>query len=155
MRTLMLVAAAALLTLTPGPLAAQEASPSPPLVKWGKWALLGGSITMNLLAADAHDAANEAFALIEDRCAADETRCITSDDGSYLDSETESLYQQSLRYDRRARGWLVGGQGALVGAAALFIWEFTRPKSLPKNIPFEPEIEVGVRETRLGLRVGF
>lgn len=158
MRSLLLVilAAAALVCTGADGLSAQEASPSPPLVKWGKWALLGGSITMNLLAADAHDQANELFAQIEDRCAADAALCFAADgDGRYLDSETESLYQATLRYDRRARGWLVGGQGALLGAAALFIWEFTRPKSLPDNIPFEPEIEVGARETRLGVRLGF
>ena len=43
----------------------------------------------------------------------------------------------------------------MLGAAALFIWEFTRPKALPENIPFEPELEVGARETRLSLRVAF
>lgn len=156
MRRLMIATAvAAALAAGAGPAAAQQASPSPPLVKWGKWALLGGAVTMNLLAAEAHDDANDVFALIEARCEADATRCFEAADGTYQDAETEELFQQTLRYDRRARGWLVGGQGALLGAAALFIWEFTRPKALPENIPFEPEVEIGARETRLSLRVAF
>jgi hypothetical protein len=156
MRRIMIVTVLAVaLAAVAGPVAAQQATASPPLVKWGKWALLGGAVTMNLLAADAHDDANDVFAVIEDRCAVDETLCYAADDGSYFNAETEELYQQTLRYDRRARGWLVGGQGALLGAATLFIWEFTRPKSLPDNIPFEPEVEIGARETRLSLRVAF
>jgi hypothetical protein len=155
MRRILIVTVFAAALAGAGPAAAQQASPSPPLVKWGKWALLGGAVTMNLLAADAHDDANDVFATIEGRCAVDETRCYTGDDGTYFDAETEELYQQTLRHDRRARGWLVGGQGALLGAAALFIWEFTRPKSLPDNIPFEPEVEVGARETRVSLRLAF
>ena len=149
------LAVIAALVLWPADAAAQQASPSPPLVKWGKWALLGGSVAMNLMAADAHDQANDAFELIEERCETDETLCYGDEDGNYFDAETEALYQETLRHDRRARSWLIGGQGALVGAAALFIWEFTRPQSLPENIPFDPEVEVGARETRIGLNVRF
>ena len=124
-RLIIATAVAAALAAGAAPAVAQQASPSPPLVKWGKWALLGGAVTMNLLAAEAHDDANDVFELIEARCATDATRCYEAADG------------------------------ALLGAAALFIWEFTRPKALPENIPFEPEIEVGARETRLSLRVAF
>lgn len=155
MRILMLVSTVAALSLGPATAAAQQASPSPPLVKWGKWAMLGGSLTMNLLAADAHDQADDVFRLIEERCELDETLCYAADDGSYFDAQTEALYQESLDHDRRARRWLIGGQAALLGAGAMFIWEFTRPKSLPDNIPFEPQVSIGARETRLGLSVGF
>lgn len=145
----------AALLLSPAAASAQDHRPSPPLVKWGKWALLAGSVGMNLLAADAHDEADDVFAQIEARCAGDASLCFAGDDGRYLDAGTEALYQQSLRHDRRARAWLIGGQGALVGAAALFIWEFTRPKALPENIPFDPELEVTARETRLRLNLAF
>lgn len=158
MRIMRLAAAAlvAALTLAAAPVAAQQATGSPPLVKWGKWALLAGSVGMNLLAHDAHEEANDLFAQIEERCALDAALCFTwQDTGEYLNPETEALYQETLRYDRQARGWLVGGQAALLGAAALFIWEFTRPETLPENIPFEPEVEVGVRETRVGVNVSF
>ncbi len=153
-RTL-LALALLLLALGARTAAAQERAPTPPLVKWGKWALLAGSVGMNLAAADAHDEADRLFGLIEDRCAADESLCYAGDGGRYLDAETERLYQETLRYDRRARSWLIGGQAALLGAAALFIWEFTLPDGLPENVPFDPELEVGARETRLGLRLEF
>lgn len=157
MRIRYLLAAALLVAglASPAAATAQERAPSPPVVKWGKWALLAGSLGMNLMAADAHSQANDVFEEIEARCAMDVTLCSEGDDGAYLDAGTEALYQETLRYDRRARGWLIGGQGALVGAAALFIWEFTRPKGLPENIPFEPEVNVGVRETRVGVNVRF
>ena len=153
-RTLLLTVAL-LLALAPSTVGAQQATPSPPLVKWGKWALLGGAVTMNLLAADAHEQANDVFDEIEARCVTDETLCYADGAGNYADDQTEALYQQTLGHDRRARGWLIGGQGALIGAAALFIWEFTRPQSLPENIPFEPEVDIGARETRVGVNLRF
>jgi hypothetical protein len=54
-----------------------------------------------------------------------------------------------------ARGWLIGGETALAGAAALFIWELTRPKGRPRNIPFEPEVRSMRGATGLGLRLAF
>jgi hypothetical protein len=37
----------------------------------------------------------------------------------------------------------------------LFVWELTRPKSRPGNIPFEPEVQRLRGATGLGLRVAF
>lgn len=128
---------------------------SPPLVKWGKWALLAGSLAMDLAAADAHREADDVYDALATRCSADEALCIAGEDGEYLNPETEALYQRSLSYDRRARRWLIGGQAALLGAAALFIYEFALPDGLPENIPFDPEVEVGARETRIGVSVRF
>ena len=127
-----------------------------PAVKYGKWLLVAGSIGMNYLAVRAHDNAEDAYNALESRCLSAPDRCALGPGGVYLDPEIESFYQTSIGYDRQARRWLFGGETALVGAAALFIWELTRPKSRPGNIPFEPEVRsLRGGETGLGLRLGF
>lgn len=125
-----------------------------PLVKYGKWAVLAGSVGLNYLALRSHNRADDAFNALKAVCI-DRSRCDLGPDGSYLDPESENLYQSSLRYDRIARGWLLGGEAALAGSAALFVWELTRPKGRPGNIPFEPEVRSMRWGTGLGLRVPF
>jgi hypothetical protein len=132
-----------------------EAQGLSPLVKYGKWVLVAGSASLNYLALQAHNDADDAFDQLESSCLATPTRCDLGPGGEYLDPEIEGLYQSSLRYDRIARGWLIGGEAALAGAAALFVWELTRPKGRPDNIPFEPEVRSLRGSTGLGLRVAF
>ncbi len=140
-----------LLLLLAGPMEAQG-----PAVKYGKWVILAGSIGMNYLAVRAHDRAENTFDILESRCGVANDRCALGPDGTYADPEIEGLYQTSLRYDRRARLWLIGGETALAGAAALFVWELTRPKGRPDNIPFEPEVRsLRAGGTGLGLRLAF
>ena len=139
--------------LTSGPAQAQSLSP---VVKYGKWALLAGAIGMNYLAVRAHDRADDVFDIIEAECSTAHERCALGPGGGYADPALEDLYQTSLKYDRRARLWLIGGESALVGSAALFIWELARPKNRPDNIPFEPEVRVTpAGRTGLGLRMAF
>src|SRR3954465_23106 len=122
-----------------------------PLVKYGKWLLVAGSIGMNYLALQSHNRADDSFDALEQQCIASHALCTVGSDGHYTAPSSEALYQASLRYDRDARGWLIGGETALAGAAALFVWELTPPKGRPGNIPFEPE----VRSMRWGTGVGF
>jgi hypothetical protein len=136
--------------LLPASAAAQETGA---LVKYGKWALTAGAIGMNLLAAQSHNRADDAFDQIEDACFEDRTRCAVGPDGSYTDPAMEELYQTSLHYDRSARRWLIAGETALVGAAALFVLELTRKTHKPENIPFEPEIRSLRQATGVGVRV--
>lgn len=145
------------LILLGSPLAAQQTAPpgSPPLIKYGKWGLLAASVAMNLLAREAHQRADDDFAFVSDVCSVDRTRCTTLPDGAYADPELEQHYQSSLDYDKKARTWLIGGQTALVAAAVGFIWELTRPKGRPDNIPFEPEVSERNGATRVGFRVAF
>jgi hypothetical protein len=138
--------------LLPASAAAQETRP---LVKYGKWVLAAGAVTMNLLAAQAHNRADRAFDTIEDACFLDSTRCIVGEDGAYADPAMEELYQTSLDYDREARRWLIAGETALVGATALFVLELTRKTHKPDNIPFEPEIRSLRRATGVGIRVAW
>jgi hypothetical protein len=126
-----------------------------PVVKYGKWLLVAGSIGMNYFAVRSHNRAEDAFNALEARCLADHARCDLGAGGRYADPEIEGLFQTSLRQDRVARGWLIGGETALAGAAALFIWELTRPKGRPHNIPFEPEVRSMRGGTGLGFRLAF
>jgi hypothetical protein len=126
-----------------------------PLVKYGKWLLVAGAISMNYLAVQSHNQADEAFDALETQCNANHALCTIGADGRYTSPQIETLYQTSLRYDNETRGWLIGGQAALAGAAALFIWELTRPKGRPDNIPFEPEVRHMRGATGLGLRLAF
>jgi hypothetical protein len=132
-----------------------EAQGLSPWVKYGKWVLVAGAAGMNYFALRAHNRAEDAFDALEARCLETRARCNLGPDGRYIDSEIESFYQSSLRYDRVARGWLIGGETALAGAAALFIWELTRPKARPDNIPFEPEVRSMRGGTGVGVRVPF
>jgi hypothetical protein len=143
----------ALAFLLPGSAAAQDTGP---LIKYGKWVLAAGAIGMNLLAAREHDRADQAFDQIRDACfEQNSTRCFLGPDGTYTDRTIEGLYQTSLSYDRRARRWLIAGETALLGAAALFVIEFTRKTHKPDNIPFEPEIRSLRQATGVGVRVAW
>jgi hypothetical protein len=134
----------------PGRALAQETGP---LIHYGKWVMAAGAITMNVLAAVAHQDADDAFAQIETACFDDPNRCDLNSEGEYADAELEAAYQTSLHYDRVAQRWLILGETALVGATAMFVWEFTRKKHEPDNIPFEPEIRVLRQATGVGIRI--
>ena len=144
------------LALAAAPLQGQQLErSSPPLVKYGKWLLAAGAVGMNYLAARAHDRAQENFDQLEGRCLEAHNLCLLGDDGRYVNTESELFYQESLRYDRQARRWLFGGETALVGAAAMFVWELTRRSPKPDNIPFEPELRSLRGATGVGFRLAF
>lgn len=128
---------------------------SPALVKYGKWALVAAAIGMGMKASQSHHDADRAFNRLNDYCFSQPSGCPQSSSGEYLDPVAERYYQQSLAGDRSARRWLLGGEGALLGAAGLFVWELTRPKSLPRNIPFHPEVRWTPRETQIRGSVRF
>ncbi|HSE45626.1 MAG TPA: hypothetical protein VLA89_09910 [Gemmatimonadales bacterium] len=128
---------------------------SPFYVKYGKFLLLGLSAGMSIKAATIHDKADESYDDLQKLCFSDPPRCTRGPDGAYEDPVAEDLYQTTLHYDDQARAWLYGGEVTLLGSAALFVWELTRPKNPPKNIPFEPEVSVVGDQTRLGFRVAF
>jgi len=128
---------------------------SPFYVKSGKFLLLGLAAGMSIKAATIHDKADESYDDLQNLCFSDPPRCTRGSDGAYEDPVAEDLYQTTLHYDDQARLWLYGGEVTLLGSAALFVWELTRPKNPPKNIPFEPEVSVVGSQTRLGFRVEF
>ena len=144
--------------LLAAPLGAQQrtpARPSPPLVKYGKWALVAASGFLNIMAAREHNDAESAFGRIREQCAVDSALCATDPSGAYADPALEALYQITLDHDRSARRYLFAGETALAGAAVMFIWELTRPKSGPGNIPFEPTVDYRPGGTTIGLQFRF
>ena len=148
-------AAALLLALATLLAPSAQAQRTGPLIRYGKWVLAAGAVSMNLLAARAHDNAEEAFEKVEDACDVDRNRCLVNIEGRYADAEIESLYQNSLHHDRVARRWLIFGETALVGAAAMFVYELTRSSHEPDNIPFEPEVRSLKNATGVGFRVAW
>jgi hypothetical protein len=126
-----------------------------PLIKYGKWVLAAGAVGMNYLADRAHDRADEQFDILRSRCFDDRQLCALDESGRYSNSDTEELYQTSLRYDGRARRWLFAGETALAGAAVMFVYELTRHDPKPDNIPFEPEVRSLRQATGIGVRIGF
>ncbi|MGI9041129.1 MAG: hypothetical protein ACR2HK_08530 [Gemmatimonadales bacterium] len=151
----MIRALAVLLALSVSLSAPAAAQDVPSVVKYGKWLVAAGAVGMNVLAARDHHRAEEVFDALEGRCSGDPRLCDLGDGGEYLDAGTEALYQQSVGYDRRARRWLIGGETALLGAAAMFVWELTRKTHRPDNIPFEPEVRSLRNATGVGLRFSF
>ncbi len=144
------------LSLGAGPAHAQDTSSGTgPWIKYGKWVLAAGAIGMNFLAARSHEHADDNFDALESRCFDDPSLCSVNSSGTYVNAESEQLYQESLRYDRQARRWLFGGETALLASAAMFVWELTRNAPKPDNIPFEPEVRSLHRATGVGVRVGF
>jgi hypothetical protein len=140
------------LSLAAAPVRAQEVHP---LVKFGKWVLAAGALGMNYMAARAHDRADEQFDALEARCLDNHALCTLETGGSYTDPTSETLFQESRRYDRQARRWLFGGETALLGAAAMFVWELTRSTPKPDHIPFVPEVRELIGGTGVGVRVNW
>lgn len=149
---------------TAAPLSAQAASADSAfparhavgaLPRYGKWALLLGAAGLNALAATAHHDANGTFGRLQDICFTTPERCALGPGGTYVDPESEMLFQQTVSKDRTARTWLILGETALAGSAAIFIYELTRPKGLPPNKPFVPEIKQENGVTRLGVKLEF
>ena len=151
MTRLAVLVLALLVTATP----AARAQGTSPLIRYGKWVLAAGAVGMNYLADRAHDRADNQFDILRSRCFDNRDLCALDGSGRYSDAGTEQLYQASLRYDGHARRWLFAGETALVGAAAMFVYELTRHAPKPDNIPFEPEVRSLRQATGVGVRIGF
>jgi hypothetical protein len=135
------------------PIAAQETSP---WIKYGKWGLLVVTVGFNLAASEANERANESFDTLTGRCLSDPRLCTVDDSGIYNDPTSEELYQSTLQLDTSSRRFLIAGQVALLGAAAMFIYEFTRPPGTPDdNIPFAPLVQDMGNAVGVGIEVNF
>jgi len=129
---------------------------SPAWVKYGKWVLLGATLGMNLAASETHNRADDSYSELESRCFDDASLCNLGPSGSYADPGSEALYQRAVRLDRTTKAWLIGAQTALLGAAAMFIWEVTRPPGEPDdNVPFAPLVQPVQQSVGVGLELRF
>ena len=103
-----------------------------------KWVSLAGTGALAGLGFAANQDAEEAFQGLEALCATDPNRCrFLNPDGSYQDPEAESLFQEVVDRDRKARAYLVGSQITLAATVVLFILDL-KNDSGPDNIPYDP-----------------
>ena len=152
-RTLALALA---LALAPGAARAQaqpEPARAPALVRWGKWAAAAAFAGFTVQGILRHHDADDAYDRLVRYCRSGGS-CLLGPGGTYPDGRSEALYQESVRGDRAARAWLVAGQVALVGAAALFIVELNYDRGT-RNIPYEPRAYVapGRDGVLVGMRI--
>jgi hypothetical protein len=127
------------------------AQQAPWYVRYGKFAALALSGFAVWHAQDHHEQADDAYDALEDRCLEQPTACIVGPGGDYTDPVSEELYRTAVSEDDKARRWLFGAEVSLVGAAALFVYEITRPRGPERDdIPFEPLVEP--RSGRVGAR---
>ncbi|MCZ6753972.1 MAG: hypothetical protein O7E49_01550 [Gemmatimonadetes bacterium] len=137
----------------PGQLGAQEISP---WIKYGKWGLLVVTVGFNLASSEANERANQSFDDLTNRCLSDPQLCTVDDSGVYHDPISEELFQRTSRLDTSSRRFLIAGQAALLGAAAMFIYEFTRPPGVPDdNIPFAPLVQDMGDAVGVGIEINF
>jgi hypothetical protein len=133
-----------------------EAQGTSPLIKYGKWGLLVVTVGFNLASSEANERANQSYDVLSARCFRDPQLCTVDDSGSYNDPISEELYQRTVRLDTSSRRFLIAGQAALLGAAAMFIYEFTRPPGTPDdNIPFAPLVQDMGDGVGVGVEVHF
>ena len=100
--------------------------------------------------------ANESFDVLTGRCVNDPQLCTVDDSGIYNDPTSEELFQNTQQLDTSSRRFLIAGQVALLGAAAMFIYEFTRPPGTPDdNIPFAPLVQDMGDAVGVGIEVNF
>jgi hypothetical protein len=138
---------------------AQAQAPAPPpartpaAIRYGKFAAFGLAAGFTALGAVHHHRADAYYSDVLALCR-DHGPCPIGPDGRYTNAAAEALYQRVVRGDRSARFWLIGGQAALVGGAALFVMELKRKKG-PENIPFSPYIVAGAFGTRVGVRISW
>lgn len=155
-----------LVALAAMPLAAQQAAPRPPapghgsrfLIHWGKWAAAAGAISFTAMGAREHHYSDVEWNQLLDICRNNNADCMVGSNGRYVNNDAELLYQASIKFDGRARRWLLGAQAAALATAALFITDLRHHTNEPGNIPFKP-VSLEVAPTRtgaaLGVRVAF
>jgi hypothetical protein len=146
------------------PLAAQQPAPDrgrpwiAEVSHWGRWVGLAGAVGMIGVAAAEHQTGQEAFDALESLCLDDPARCqLLPGDGEtthYVDPEAEQLFQEYAAHDRRARGYLLGGQLTLVVAGGMFLIDLLYDDDRPENIPFTP-LELYSTRNQLGFSIRF
>jgi hypothetical protein len=127
----------------------------PPVVHYGKWVALGGSMAFGVLAHSKNHDSEATYQSLKDRCFSAPANCLIGGDGRYVDPTSEGLYQQTRTLDRQASRLLIGAEVSFVASAAGFVWELMHRKDKTPTIPFEPRVETGPTSTRVSLTVRF
>jgi hypothetical protein len=125
------------------------------VIRYGKWAAVGASIGLGLLARDRNIQAEAAYDELNDRCFDVPESCITGPGGGYLDPVSERLYRNTVAYDKQASQFLIAAEVTFVVSVALFVYDLTGRQDRPPNIPFEPNVEYTPTATRVSLTLKF
>jgi hypothetical protein len=124
---------------------------------WGKWPALAGTGALLAFAVVRNNEAKNAQSEFRGYCVEDISRCalVPGPDGPiYADPEAEELYQVYADLNRKARGFLAGGQVTLVFTATMFLIDLVYQRDGYDNIPFTP-FELHATPRELGLSVSF
>ncbi|MBI4499738.1 MAG: hypothetical protein HY700_01130 [Gemmatimonadetes bacterium] len=121
---------------------------------YGRWVALAAAGGMLTEAAVRHGNADREYANLVDLCRNSPPRCNKATDGSYLDGETEALYQHSVALDHDSRAWLLGGELTILTAGTMFVLDLVYHDDGPKNIPFSP-FSIYAKRGQVGLTVRF
>ena len=122
---------------------AQRESFQRAVVHNGKWLTAASVAALIVFAEREHSQSRREWNALLDICRSAQDACALGQDGRYLRSDAEQLYQRSRAFDRRANRWLLGAQAGLLATTALFIIDL-RPGQGPDNIPYPP-VKVGMR----------
>jgi hypothetical protein len=126
----------------------------PAVVHFGKWAALGGAVGLGVLSVQRHNDANTRYDALRSRCFDFPTGCEMVG-GHYADPVDEALYQDTRRLDHQAARYLIGTEALFSASMAGFIWELMHRHGAPRNIPFSPRVEAGMRAAQVGLNLRF
>jgi hypothetical protein len=125
---------------------------------WGKWVALAGAAGLITVAAVRHGEAQDALGLLEDFCRPENPACLIVTDANgaqrYEGAEAEELYQAYAVVEKRARGFLLGGQASLLASGAMFLIDLIHRTEDVDNIPYTP-LELYTGPNRLGLALHF
>lgn len=125
---------------------------------WGKWIALAGAAGLITVAAVRHGEAQDALGLLEDFCRPENPAChiVTDANGAqrYEGAEAEELYQAYAAIEKRARGFLLGGQASLLASGAMFLIDLIHRTEDVDIIPYAP-LELYTRPDRFGLALRF
>jgi hypothetical protein len=136
------------------PLGAQQPARSwrDPAVHYGKWVTAGATVAFTILAQREHRQSRRDWDDLLAICRSAADACAVGNDGRYVRTDAEFLYERSRYYDRRANHRLLGAQASLLATAALFILDLHPGREGPDNIPFAP-LRVTAEPTREGAAV--
>ena len=148
---LLLTATCVLAAAAPAQTDSAAASRHPSWARYGKWTTLGLAAGAIALGAATHDRADRDYEALLDFCRGSGP-CPLGPDGRYTNPEAEAMYLRVRNGDRLARGFLIGGQVALITSAVLFVVDLTRGKE-PRNIPYSGFVSTGRYGTRVGVMV--
>ena len=132
-------------------------------VRVAKWALFGTAVAFGGYALSQSKQAEDAYGELRQLCRVEPQAC-EMQGGNYSSARAEELYQSAIFRDRRARVGIFGGQVALLGSVALFIYDLGTPRG-PVNIPYPgggsgglvaaPDPAPGGRLVGVGVRIAF